>query len=500
MLLDPKWFEHERSKHDAKTRIGKFDRYRNDPLGFFEDVLKLTVWDRQRELILKVQKHPRVACRAGQKVSKTTTAVGLAIWWVATRPGAKTKAVLTAPSKHQVKNILWAELKVLWKHVAADLGVPSLPKDPLTGITVASGAQLFGIATRRPETLQGLSGDEVFFVIDEASGFADELFAAVRGNTAGGEEEEDGGAKILAISNPTRVTGWFARAFRGIGTWVLHHISSEDSPNVKAGTRLIRGLATRGFIESLRVDCGGDPAYKTHPDYLVRALGEFAESDTHKVIPMALVDAAVDRWRPKDTSRGRLTIGVDPSWYGGDDAVVMPVRGLRAYAPRVLKGEVTGPQLAAAVIDVVYELRRLPIDERVVVVVDGVSAGQSTVDALRESKAYQLGHIEIVVHIGGHAATDPRFKNRRTEVWFNLRDWLKVGALPQITGLREELLEPVYGYDPDTSYVLESKKTLTKRLKRSPNLADALTLAVSTVQPPEPDYLSSLPEDDEDDW
>lgn len=500
MLLDPAWFEQERSKHDAKTRIGKFDRYRNDPIGFFTDVLKLDVWDRQRELILKVQKHPRVACRAGQKVSKSNTAAGLAIWWVATRPGPKTKAVLTGPSKHQVKNILWTELRTLWKHVAADLGVPSLPKDPLTGVTCASGAQLFGIATRRPETLQGLSGEEVFIVIDEASGFADELFAAARGNTAGGEEEEDGGAKILAISNPTRITGWFARAFRGVGTWVLHHISSEDSPNVKAGKRLIRGLATRGYVESQRIDCGGDPAYKTHPDYLVRVLGEFAESNNHKVIPMALVDGATDRWTEEDTAHGRLVLGVDPSWYGGDDAVVMPVRGLRAYPPRVLKGEVHGDQLAAAALECVYELRRLPLDERVTIVVDGVSAGQSTVDFLRASKAYERGDIEIVVHIGNTASTDKRFKNRRTEVWFNAREWLKVGQLPQIVGLREELLEPAYGYDPDTSYVLEKKKQILGRLGHSPNLADALTLAVSTTQPPAPDYLADLPEDDEDDW
>lgn len=511
MLLDPQWLEAERAKHDAVKRIGKFEPYRNDPIGFFEDVLKLKVWDRQRELILKVQRSPRVACRAGQKVSKTTTAVGLAIWWVATRPGDKTKAVLTAPSKHQVKNILWSELKTLWKHVAADLGVPSLPKDPLTGVTCTSGAQIFGIATKSPEKFQGISGEEVFIIIDEASGFADELYAAARGNTAGGDDdEEDGGAKILALSNPTRTTGWFADAFRGKNTWDLHHISSEDSPNVRAGVRVIRGLATKAYVESQRIDCGGDPAYRTHPDYLVRVLGEFCETDSHQLIQMALIDAAIERWSVEAGQRaqGRLVLGIDPAWWGTDDAIVQPVRGWHAYTPRVLKGESTGTRIAEAALEAVYEFRRLPIDRQVVIVVDGVAAGSSTVDTLRASKAHERGDIIVVSHIGNSSAKDAkRYSNRRTEVWFNVRDWLaRGGALPRVPGFREELLAPRYGYEPDTRWALEPKPAVRKRLKRSPNLADALTLATSYY--PLPSTPTSTSEargsresvDEDEDW
>jgi hypothetical protein len=119
------------------------------------------------------------------------------------------------------------------------------------------------------------------------------------------------------------------------------------------------------------------------------------------------------------------------------------------------------------------------------IVVDGVSAGQSCVDALRESEAAKRGDIIVVVHIGSTPAkNDKRYANRRTEVWFNTRDWLaRGGALPRVPGLRQELMSPSYGYEPDTRYVLEEKKKLVKRLKRSPNLADALTLATSITPP-----------------
>jgi hypothetical protein len=158
--------------------------------------------------------------------------------------------VLTAPTFHQVKDILWRELRFWYPRVQAELGGEELPKDPATGLHLPGGAEIVGISTKAPENLAGISGANLLFIVDEASGFPDELYEVIKGNSAGG-------AKIVAISNPTRTVGWFYQGFRrgtydlrpandnGIPShrWRLLHISSEETPNVLANAELVPGLA-----------------------------------------------------------------------------------------------------------------------------------------------------------------------------------------------------------------------------------------------------------------
>jgi hypothetical protein len=144
-------------------------------------------------------------------------------------------------------------------------------------------------------------------------------------------------------------------------------------------------------------------------------------------------------------------------------------------------GKTTGPQIARAALDLAALHRRDPEDRCVTIVVDGVSAGQSTVDALMSSDDYREGRIEVVVHHGNSDSTQPqKYINRRAEVWFELGKWLdNGGVIPNLTELRRELLAPTYTFDPEVRFVMETKKALVKRLGKSPNLADALSLAVS---------------------
>jgi phage terminase large subunit len=466
------WLKKKRRRHAKASRSTKFDYYRDDPVAFAEEVLGLTVWSRQREILTAAAESDWVAVRSGHKVSKTTSAVVLALWWIATRPGPGTRVVLTAPSLHQVKNILWHELRKQWPQVRGDLG-GDIPKDPRTGLEVDSGAQILGLSTDDQEKLAGVSGADLLFVIDEASGYPDELFQVIEGNAAGG-------AKVFAISNPTRPSGWFFEAHQGMGDWRTYRISSEETPNVVSGERLIPGLATRGWIQRMRDKYG--PDYKSHRTYQIRVLGEFPETADAQVISLGRIEDAKNRWTSDDSqAHGRLTIGVDPAWYGSDDAVVQPARPTYAYKPKVLLGAVDEDQIADAVIDSVYELRRMPLDHPVLVVVDGVSAGAATVTALRKTKAAKRGDIVIVVNEGFRKSSSPKYANKRTEVWFGLNDWLVIGAIPPDSESRKELLAPRYSVDHEDRYVIEPKKRTIKRLGKSPNRADALTLAVSAM-------------------
>jgi hypothetical protein len=67
----------------------------------------------------------------------------------------------------------------------------------------------------------------------------------------------------------------------------------------------------------------------------------------------------------------------------------------------------------------------------------------------------------------------------RDQLWFGLTDWLKEGgALPEDNKLSAELVAPKYRFDAQRRRKVESKDEIKKRLKRSPDRADAVALFV----------------------
>jgi hypothetical protein len=100
-------------------------------------------------------------------------------------------------------------------------------------------------------------------------------------------------------------------------------------------------------------------------------------------------------------------------------------------------------------------------------------AGAGVIDRLR-----QLGHDVVEVNFGGKP-TDPRYVNKRAEMWHELADWVRAGgAIPNDNSLKLELATPTYKYDAANRIQLEGKDEIKKRLPEagSPDLADALAL------------------------
>ena len=80
-----------------------------------------------------------------------------------------------------------------------------------------------------------------------------------------------GGAHRILFGNPLRNIGEFASAFGTKADFyaATRRISSEESPNVKAGRIVIPGLATRDWIEEQLAEYGLDS-----PFYKMRVLGQ----------------------------------------------------------------------------------------------------------------------------------------------------------------------------------------------------------------------------------
>jgi phage terminase large subunit len=480
--------------------------YADDPVGFIQGVLGFqleftlpdgTVVDYQARLARDVSKHDRVTVRSGQKTGKTLLAVLLAIWWVCTRSGAQ--CVLTSSSDQQVKNVLWAELHNV-NRVLRKRGInllPDVPLDPATGIRWEDGRAIRGFATRKRENAAGISGPALFFILDEASGIESAIAEAFLGNATGG-------AKVLALSNPTESAGFFYETFTTRREfWHQVHLSCYDSPNYITGKRLFPGLAERKPVLEMIAAYG-----IKSPFVEVRVAGNFPTQVANAVIGLGQVEAARKRWGDVEPT-GILELGVDVARFGDDDSVVVGRRGLVAYTPAWIEEKHGFPawangydskEVAGLVLKV---LRALSAPgERVRVKIDAAGGyGGAVADELREQKRDPksetftlLEFVTIVeVQVAEASAEPENYPQLRDELWFNGRGWLNDGGtFSPDPRLESELVAPTYSMTRKGQMKVASKDEMKKLLPsgKSPDYADAFLLAIYDGTPGEIDDSS----------
>ena len=177
-------------------------------------------------------------------------------------------------------------------------------------------------------------------------------------------------------------------------------------------------------------------------------------------------EAAQREYTFKDVEGTPRVLGVDPARFGDDRSVIVKRQGLQCYDPLVYRG-IDNMELAARVANIIENWKpdATFIDS---------GAGAGVIDRLR-----QLGYDVVEVPFGGKATQPNQYINRRTEMWFEVKEWLALGgAIPNDNALKQELATPIYWFDAAGRKVLEPKDEIKKRLQGagSPDLADALAL------------------------
>lgn len=440
-------------------------RWRDDPCLFAEEVLGIKLWRRQREILLAIANNDRVAVRSGHKCGKTTVAAIAALWWVCTRDRAR--VILTAPSYTQVDELLWSEVKRLYRNAKIKIG-GTIGVKPDTGLEFKDGRQIIGFSTDKPERAAGFSSPNILIIIDEASGYSQKIFEALQGNLAGG-------AQIVLISNPTQTSGFYYDAFHKEGAgWHCVHMSSRECAMVARADLCLSpnertGMAEEKWCDRMLAEYG-----EKDSRYQVRVLGNFPTQSEDAMISADIVDAAVPRWTPAPMVDGPLQFGVDTARFGNDYSSIVYSRGLWASKPLLLKG-CDNVEVAGHVLQLVHQQRRFP-GELVRVLIDTTNNG-GVADILRSNADEALEIIDMEAAASSSEGSD--FSRLRDEVWGGLRSWLKEGgAIPEDDKLRDDILAPKLGFDPKGKQKVEGKKEMRKRLGRSTDRADALALAV----------------------
>jgi phage terminase large subunit len=443
-----------------------FERYHNDPVAFAIEVLGFEPWSRQVEVLNALARTDFVSVPAGRAVGKSRLDAAAALWFVCTR-GAGSRVICTAPTYKQVQQILWEEIRTL--HASAKVAIRGeVAKMASTGARTAEGAQILGLTAEKPEAFQGIRAREMLVIADEASGIEDEIFHVIDGNTAGG-------AKLLLTGNPTRARGYFRESFKS-PRFTTIRIPSTESPNVVEGRNIVRGLATRDWLEERKREWGEDsPLYKIH------VLGEVVEAQEGQLFTAEMIAAAESRWN-ETPATGRLVLAIDPAGASGDgdESAFSARRGkkvLKIHARRGLDEQ-------GHLIEALGYLATFRGDsqERPLIVID--RDGYVGAKVYAHLAAYQSTHEDSFelygVRSGERARRKPLVYDRvRDELWFNLVDAIRDGlTFPSDLKLSRELSEIKADVHISGRSKITPKDDLRALLGRSPDRADSLALCV----------------------
>lgn len=212
---------------------------------------------------------------------------------------------------------------------------------------------------------------------------------------------------------------------------------------------------------------------RDNPWVMVTILGLFPPHGFNVIVSVDEVEAAMRRGLKEDAygwSQKRL--GIDVARFGDDRSVIFPRQGLMAFRP--------------------VEMRKVRTTDIAARVMQAKNKWGSEMEFIDDTGHWGHGVIDNLFAAGFsphgiqfHApALDPRYKNRRAEMWLEMGKWIKRGGcIPNIQSLVGELTTPTYTF-ANGKLQLEEKDQVKKRLGRSPDIADALALTFAIPDMP----------------
>jgi phage terminase large subunit len=454
------------------TALGHCLRHRN-PLDEFNRVVLMrgAYWAAQRA-ICKAILTPgitNVVVPAGHSVGKSFSGSGIVLGWLTLF--ADSGVMTTGPSNTQLSTVLWGEIAKARRGSPYLSGLGKLTKLP-NQLKYEDQWKALGFSTDKPESLQGFHPTgPLLNLMDEASGVEDPAVHATMKSLKP--------RVSVFFSNPLRPEGPFFELCERAKTdpsVCLIRIPSTSSPDIHI-EHSTRGLADAAWLREMEADYGiGSPVWDC------RVLAKFPGSTHNQLIPGDWFSRCVDAPELR-LGHARISIdlagGSDDDDEGGDRSVVL-VRDDGGILDFWESNTADFGQVAEQAARMLAKWR--------------VDASRVTYDrtGLGEDFANRLEQVGIVGAQGykGGRTGGKKYRNLRTAAaWlvhnrldpgrtvdglpqtpFRIGKALAEAMRPEVCGLRYELVS-------EKQTALEAKKHLAKRLRRSPDLADALIIS-----------------------
>jgi hypothetical protein len=469
----------------SRKRSRRVLAYMYDPVGWARDCIAwedgegLTAY--QADTLGALPQKRRVAVRGPHGLGKTGMAAITVLWFATTREaaGVDWKVIMTASAWRHLSVYLVPELRkwakrIRWDRVGRE---PFNERTELLALNLKlNNGAATPVASNKPELIEGAHADSLLYLIDEAKIVPDGTWDAIEGAFSGGKTGELGElpeAFAFAISTPGPPAGRFYDIHRrapGLEDWYTRHVTLEEA--------IAAGRISRQWADQRARQWGRDSAI-----YANRVLGEFHSSDEDSVIPLAWVEAAVERWHEWDQAgrpplEGRRFLGVDVARFGGDSTVLVHRQGvaithLETHDKEDTMRTVARVQAAAG-----------EGADAAVPVVDSMGVGGGVVDRLRETGVPVLAYTGAAKTTGRTRDGEWGYGNARSQAYWRMRELLDPAydseiMLPPDDELLADLTAPTWdttsGVPPKIR--VEPKEDLVKRLGRSPDKGDGVVMA-----------------------
>jgi hypothetical protein len=387
----------------------------------------------------------KISVSSGHGIGKSAEMCWIILWWMSTRP--KSPIVVTANTGDQLEQKTWRELAVWherainahwFEHTATAFYAKEDKKRWRANATVWN--------EDRPAAFAGThdrSGAGVLYLFDEASEIPPSIFETSEGAMT------DPGALWVIFGNPTSPTGPFVDTFKKDSPWLSRKIDSRTCR-----------LPNKKLLEQWEKLHGEDSDF-----FRVRVRGEFPRQSAQNFIGVQMVDDAMARTREECSDEGPAIMGVDIARAGQNMNCAVLRKGRQVKEIRRWSAPDTT--------QTVEMIARLEAEWRPdAVVVDGAGVGGPVIDRLRHERNFK-----VIEEQGGRMADDKeKFANRKSELWYRMKEFLVYGMLPPDEGLKRELISVTYDHNAKDQLVIASKKETVKKMRASPDAADALSL------------------------
>lgn len=299
--------------------------------------------------------------------------------------------------------------------------------------------------------LSGLHSQFPFVLLDESGDMPVAVGRAAAQIFTGSPTD----AAIIQAGNPTSTDGLLHESCtKAADSWTVITITADPADPER--TPRVSAEHAQEMIDTYGRD---------NPWVMATILGQFPPAGFNALLGIEEVEAACKRaYKDHELGDAAAVLGGDVARQGDDASVIILRRGRQAYLPRVMRI----PDSTLIAREFIREMQAHSADAVFVDETGGYGAG--VIDTMRS-----LGHYVFGVHFAGKA-TSYRYFNKRSEILYEMAEWVKAGgAIPDDRELKEELCALTYAFQGDKLRVVE-KKIIKQKLGRSPDKADALAL------------------------
>ena len=361
-----------------------------------------------------------------------------------------------------------------------------------SGYRVGTAKNVSGLG--RSQTLQNLHGSEVAFWPHAEAHFSGVVQAVPLSNNT----------EIILESTANGIGGTFyeqwSLAERGLSDFVPVFLPwfkaseygrtphREWTPSQQEGDygnlyRLNEGQLF--WLHTKNIELGSQPGEICslfRQEYPATAAEAFQSTGAESFIPSEMVIRARRLILERQPHAPRV-LGVDLARGGSDRTCFIDRQGRKAGG--LINEAHSDADLVVVADKIAAILYRNPDIRRAYIDATEMGGG-SVYDMLRA-----MGYGDRVAAVNfGAGATDPdHFVNKRAEMYGRMKQWFSdaVGVdIPDEDALHRELSAPGYRHDAHSRLLIEPKEKIKKRLKFSPDKADALALTFAEIIAPDP--------------